>query len=232
MRVYRVIDEPGAAGLIRRRRPYRSWAAAAAAVLLVAGAGGWLLDSQREPVDSSSLAELQARPGLAVLPFENLSPDPEQSYFATGLTEELTTRLSRFANFRVIARNSASRFGGGGHDLREVSQALNVRYIVEGSVRREDDRVRVSAQLIDGETGGQIWSSIYNESLSARAIFDIQDEITSSVASNIGGLGGAIRKATIIPTSERPDDLDAYECSLLHYKFGDTFESTVHARAR
>lgn len=232
VRIYRVIDEPGAAGLIRRRRPYRSWAAAAAAVLLVAGAGGWLLDSQREPVDSSSLAELQARPGLAVLPFENLSSDPEQSYFATGLTEELTTRLSRFANFRVIARNSASRFGGGGHDLREVSQALNVRYIVEGSVRREDDRVRVSAQLIDGETGGQIWSSIYNESLSARAIFDIQDEITSSVASNIGGLGGAISKATIIPTSERPDDLDAYECTLLHYKFWDTFESTVHARAR
>lgn len=232
VRVYRVVDEPGAVGLKRKRRLYKPWAAAAAGALLIAATGGWMLWPQQEAAGVGTLKELQALPGLAVLPFENLSPDPEQSYFATGLTEELTTRLSRFSNIRVIARNSASRFDGRGHDLREVSQALNVRYIVEGSVRREDDRVRASAQLIDGETGAQLWSSSYDESLSAKAIFDIQDAIASSVASNIAGLGGAIRKSTIIPATERPDDLDAYECTLLQHKFWDTFDSAVHEKAQ
>jgi class 3 adenylate cyclase/TolB-like protein len=232
VRVYRVVDEPGAAGVVQRARRRWPWAAAAAAVLLAAGAGWWMLGSQSGSVDAGSLAELQARPGVAVLPFDNLSPDAEQSYFATGLTEELTAQLAHFTNIRVIARNSASRFGGGSHDLREVSQALNARYIVEGSVRRDDDRVRVTAQLIDGETGYHLWTSNYDESLSAKAIFDIQDAIAASVASNIGGLGGAIRKSAAIPTAARPDDLDAYDCVLLHYKFWDTFDHKVHAQAR
>jgi TolB-like protein len=227
-----VLDEPGAAGVVHRARRRWPWAAAAAVILLAVGTGWWMLSSQSGSVDADSLAELQARPGVAVLPFDNLSPDPEQSFFATGLTEELTARLAHFTNIRVIARNSASRFGGGSHDLREVSQALNARYIVEGSVRRDADRVRVTAQLIDGETGDHLWTSSYDESLSARAIFDIQDAIAASVASNIGGLGGAIRRSAAVPTAARPDDLDAYECTILHYQFWDTFDHEVHAKAR
>jgi tetratricopeptide (TPR) repeat protein len=92
--------------------------------------------------------------------------------------------------------------------------------------------VRVTVQLIDGKTGDHLWASNYDDSLSARAIFDIQDAIASSVASNIGGLGGAIRKSTAIPTTERPDDLDAYDCVLLNHKFWDTFDHEVHAKAR
>ncbi|MBK0398364.1 hypothetical protein H0I76_04110 [Limibaculum sp. M0105] len=233
VRVYRVIDVPGAVGARQPGRRRMPWAVAALAALLAAGGAWWFLNQPASmPAGSASLAELQARPGVAVLPFDNLSPDPEQAYFATGLTEELTARLAQFSNIRVIARNSASRFGGGAHDLREVSAALNARYIVEGSVRRSNDRVRVTAQLIDGETGDHLWNSSYDEALTARAILDIQDEIAASVASNIGGLGGAIRKSAAIPTASRPDDLAAYDCVLLHYKFWDTFDHEVHAKAR
>ena len=232
VRVYRIVDQPGVAGLVHKERRLRPWLIAIAGVLLLGGVGLWAFVSQRNFADPGTLEELQARPGVAVLPFENLSPDPEQSYFATGLTEELTARLAQFSNIRVIARNSASRFGGGNHDLAEVSQALNARYIVEGSVRRDKDRVRVTAQLNDVEIGDNLWAASYDESLSARAILDIQDEIAASVASNIGGLGGAIRKSTSIPAAAMPDDLDAYECTLLQHKFWDTFDHEVHAKAR
>ena len=232
VRVYRVIDEPGASGTVEQKSRRMVWAAVVLLAVLAIGVAWWTLGNQSSSLQAGSLQELQARPGVAVLPFENLSPDPGHSYFATGLTEELTARLSHFSNIRVIARNSASRFEGGGRDLREISQELDARYIVEGSVQRDDDRVRVTAQLIDGEKGDHVWASKYEKSLSAGAIFDIQDAIAGSVASNIGGLGGAIRKSASVPMTVRPDDLDAYDCIHLHYKFWDTFDHAVHRKAR
>lgn len=221
---------PGADRILRPKRRWQLPVAVLAGVLVVIA--GWLiLGSKEAPLPTGALAELQARHGVAVLPFENLSPDPEQSYFAIGLTEELILRLSRFANIRVIARNSTSRFTGGGHDLRDVSSALGARYIVEGSVRRDTDRLRVSAKLIDGENGVQIWSASFDEVLSTKAIFEVQDAIASTVASNIGGLGGAIRKSAPIPALA-PDDLDAYDCVHLQHKFWDDFDHAVHAKAQ
>ena len=234
--VYRVLLEPAAAGKIKGERlPINArWkiGGITAMILLVMGVGWWMLSSQSDSTHNESLVELLARPGVVVLPLENLSPDPEQSYFATGLTRELTARLTHFANIRVIARNSASRFGGSNHSLREVSQALNAQYVVKGSVRRDAKRVSVTVQLINGETGDHLWSSNYNEPVSAKAIFDIQDTIAARIASSIGGLGGAIRKSVTVPNTARPDDLEAYECVILHYKFWDTFDHKVHAKAR
>lgn len=233
VRVYRVVDGSGAVRIAPRwRRLVLPWVAAAALVLVGAVAAWWSFSHSRGPSGVQSIAELRALPGVAVLPFENLSPDPEQSYFATGLTEELTARLAHFNNIRVIARNSASQFGDGARDLREISDVLGARYLIEGSVRRDAQRIRVTAQLIDGETAEHLWNSNYDETLSARAIIDIQDQIAGAVASNVGGLGGAIRKTSTVPVSQRPDDIDAYDCVLLHYKFWDTFDHSVHARAR
>jgi TolB-like protein/class 3 adenylate cyclase len=220
VRLYRVVEPSGGPGGVQggRRKSWGRFPAVILAVLFLA-VGSWTWLQFGPASNHSAVTELQALPGIAVLPFENLSVDEEQSYFATGLTEELTARLAYFSNLRVIARNSASQFMDGQHDMRDISRALNAQYLIEGSVRRDSDRIRVTARLIDGEAGDQLWTSTYDEQLSAKAIFDIQDEIAAAVASNVGGLGGAVRKTATLPLVERPDDIEAYDCVLLHYKF-------------
>ena len=97
-------------------------------------------------------------PSLAVLPFDNLSGDPDQEYFADGLTEEIISRLTRFRNLLVIARNSTHRYKGRQVDVRQVGRDLGARYVVEGSVRRSEDTIRVAAQLIDAGNGAHLWA--------------------------------------------------------------------------
>jgi len=119
---------------------------------------------------------LPDKPSLAVLPFQNMSGDPEQEYFADGMVEELTAALSRIRSFFVIARNSTLTYKGKGVDVKRVSRELGVRYVLEGSVRKARDRVRITAQLIDATTGNHIWSDRYEGKF--EAIFDLQDRIT------------------------------------------------------
>jgi TolB-like protein len=126
---------------------------------------------------------LDDRPAIAVLPFENLSSDPEQSYFADGLAEDLITRLSSWRAFPVIARNSSFQHRGGGADLQLVSESLGARYVVEGSVRRADDRIRVTAQLIDASNGEHVWADSYDGDVAD--IFAVQDEISSMIAASL-----------------------------------------------
>lgn len=146
-------------------------------------------------------------PAVAVLPFENLSSDPEQSFLADGLVEEIITALSRFRTFAVIARNSTFAYKGRAVDVREVARALGVRYVLEGSVRRSGDRVRVAAQLIDGASGAHLWAEKFEGALSD--IFEFQDKITKSV---IGLIEPRIRKAEIERARrKRPDNLDAWD---------------------
>lgn len=128
---------------------------------------------------------LDARPAIAVLPFDNLSADPEQSFFADGLAEDLITRLASWRAFPVIARNSSFQYRGGNLDLREVSAALGARYIVEGSVRRSGDRIRVSAQLIDASSGEHVWASTYDGEVTD--VFALQDEISAAIAAPLVG---------------------------------------------
>jgi adenylate cyclase len=122
---------------------------------------------------------LPDKPSIAVLPFQNLSGDPEQEYFADGITEEIITQLSRLRDLLVIARNSSFVFKGRAVPVQQVARELGVRYVLEGSVRRGGHRVRVTAQLIDATTGGHVWAERYDRELTD--LFDLQDEITKAI---------------------------------------------------
>jgi len=148
------------------------------------------------------------RPAIVVLPFDNLSRDPNDEYFADGLVEDLTTRLACYRWFPVIARNSAFVWKGRPVDMKEVSETLGARYLVEGSTRRSGGRVRVTAQLIDGSTGRHIWADRFDRDLTE--LFEVQDEIVDTI---IGALAPAIAgfdrlRATRVPAQ----DLDAWDC--------------------
>ncbi len=155
----------------------------------------------------SEVDKIFDRPALAVLPFENLSGDPDQEYFADGLTEDIITALSLWKSFPVIARNSTFAFKGRSSDVREVATSLGARYVVVGSVRKGGNRVRVSAQLIDAETGHHVWAERFDRDL--EDIFALQDEITQRIAATIEPELGRFeqkRSAAKVPTS-----LDAWD---------------------
>ena len=126
---------------------------------------------------------LPDRPSIAVLPFTNMSPDPEQEFFADGMTEDIITGLSRLRWLFVIARNSTFTYKGKAVDVRQVARELGVRYVLEGSVRASGKRIRVTGQLIDAETGKHIWAEKYDRQL--EDVFAVQDEITQNVVATI-----------------------------------------------
>jgi TolB-like protein len=132
----------------------------------------------REPEAPASLA----KPSIAVLPFVNLSADPEQEFFVDGLTDDIITALSRISALWVIARGSTFTYKGKPTDVKQVAQELGVRYVMEGSVRRAGERLRVTAQLVDAATGHHVWAERYDRPLAD--LFDIQDEITRSVVAS------------------------------------------------
>ena len=118
------------------------------------------------------------KPSIAVLPFANLSGDPEQEYFVDGLVEDITSALSRISWFFVIARNSSFAYKGRSIDVRQIGRELGVRYVLEGSVRKADNQLRISGQLIEAESGGHLWADHYDSALAN--VFDLQDKIASS----------------------------------------------------
>jgi adenylate cyclase len=126
-----------------------------------------------------SQSPLLDRPSVAVLPFANLSGDPQQDYFSDGIAEDITTELSRFSELVVIARNSAFQYKGKAVDVRQVGQELGARYVLEGSVRRSGDRVRITAQLIDAMTGAHRWGERYDREL--HDVFAVQDEVVRAI---------------------------------------------------
>jgi adenylate cyclase len=164
--------------------------------------------------DSSATADairkplaLPDKPSIAVLPFQNMSGDPEQEYFADGMVEEITAALSRVRSFFVIARNSTFTYKGKAVRVQQVSQELGVRYVLEGSVRKAGARLRIAAQLIDATTGVHIWSERYEGGI--EDIFELQDRITESV---VGAIHPSIILAEIERTKrKRPESLDAYD---------------------
>lgn len=127
--------------------------------------------------------QLDERPAIAVLPFDNFSSDPEQAFFADGLAADLIMRLSSWRAFPVIARNSSFQFRGGDADLKRVSAALGARYIVEGSVRHAKTNIRVSAQLIDAASGEHVWADSYDGEVTD--VFALQDEFSSKIAASL-----------------------------------------------
>ena len=131
------------------------------------------------PDHPGSNARLLDRPSIAVLPFANLSADPEQDYFSDGITEDIITELSRFSELLVIARNSSFQYKGKAVDIRQVGRELGVRYVLEGSVRRSGDRIRITAQLIDAITGAHRWAERYDREL--HDVFAVQDEVARAI---------------------------------------------------
>ena len=153
---------------------------------------------------------LPIKPSIAVLPFQNISGDPEQEYFADGMVEDIITGLSRIKWLFVIARNSTFTYKGRAVDMKQVGRELGVRYVLEGSVRKAADRVRITSQLIDAATGAHVWAERYDRK--SDDIFALQDEITLSV---VGAIEPSLRLAEVERAKrKRPDSLDAYDLVL------------------
>ena len=166
-----------------------------------------------EPAAGTSMKPsltLPAKPSIAVLAFQNMSGDPEQEYFADGMVEEIITALSRIRWLFVIARNSSFTYKGQAVDVKQVGRELGVRYVLEGSVRRAGNRVRITGQLIDTASGAHIWADRFDGAL--EDIFELQDHIANSVA---GVIEPTLRAAEIRRSAERPtNDLTAYDLYL------------------
>jgi TolB-like protein len=157
-----------------------------------------------------SLADI---PGVAVLPFLNLSGDPKQDYFSDGLTEDILTELSRARDLRVLARNTTFQYKGKPVDVAKLGRELGVRYVLEGSVRRAEDRIRVTAQLIDAGTGMHLWADRYDREMAD--VFLVQDDIVNQIAAKIAGPFGAIeRNEARAAARKSPEQIQAYDLVL------------------
>jgi adenylate cyclase len=171
--------------------------------------------------NTDNLPPLPDKPSIAVLPFQNMSGDPEQEYFADGMVEDITTALSRTGWLFVIARNSSFSYKGRAVDIRQIGRELGVRYLLEGSIRRAGGRVRITAQLIEAETGGHVWADRFEGAFDD--IFELQDRITDSV---VGAIEPSLRRAETVRAWAKPT-LDAYDLYLrgVHQIYVNTHES-------
>ncbi|MGH6932938.1 MAG: adenylate/guanylate cyclase domain-containing protein [Dongiaceae bacterium] len=155
-------------------------------------------------------ATVSDKPSIAVLPFTNMSGDPEQEYFSDGITEDIITELSRFRNLLVVARNSSFTFKGQAVDVKEVGRKLGARYVVEGSVRRAGNRVRITAQLLESTTGNHLWAERYDRDLAD--VFTVQDELVRAIS---GVIPGQLDRYAVENLRRKPpDNLTAYDCEL------------------
>ena len=192
VRVYKVLLEPESAGKVigEKRKEKRRMTLAAVIALLIGlgGLAGWYLYIEQtkriEPASVEKMAfPLPDKPSIAVLPFVNMSGDPEQSYFSDGITEHIITSLSKVPYIFVIARNSTFAYKGKSVKIHQIAEELAVRYVLEGSVQRSDDRVRITVQLIDATTGHHLWAENYDRKL--KDIFALQDEIAMKIMAEL-----------------------------------------------
>jgi TolB-like protein/class 3 adenylate cyclase/tetratricopeptide (TPR) repeat protein len=172
------------------------------------------------PTSETPVLALPDKPSIAVLPFQNMSGDPEQEYFADGMVEEIITALSRIRWLFVIARNSSFTYKGQAVDMKQVGRELGVRYVLEGSVRKGGNRVRITAQLVDALNGAHLWAEHFDGSL--EDVFELQDKVASSVA---GVIEPTLEAAETRRSAERPTtDLTAYDLYLRAYPYAVSYE--------
>ena len=216
--VYRILPGPSppwlkrlfSRGSIRRR--FGVAAGVLFLLLAVAAAGAFYLRQPAALWDAllGGGLSLPEHAAIAVLPFDDMSATGDQQYLADGITEELITGLAKFPEFLVMARNSTLAYKDKSTDIRQVGKDLNVRYVVEGSIQRSDQNVRVTAQLIDASTGRHLWADRYDRE--ATGIFAIRDDITRSIAGTIGGLQGKVGQAEAARLSAKnPNSFTAYD---------------------
>jgi len=212
--VYRVLANgsaiPKAGGLLRvSRRRVVALAVVALALLAAAGIAAWLQPWQRdaETIIETDAPPIPDKPSIAVLPFDNLSDDPEEEYFADGLTDDLITDLSKISGLFTIARNSVFTYKNQAVDVRKVARDLGVRYVLEGSVRRAGDHVRINAQLIDGRTGNHLWAERYDREYAD--IFALQDKVLEEI---VGALSVQLTESEQTQVTRLPtQNLEAYD---------------------
>jgi len=242
IRVYRVPMEPGGVAEATRREKRAglkmwNWAAFAGAAVLLFGAGAivawyYFLTPSTPPTgipfEQTRSVKLPDKPSIAVLPFTNMSGDPEQEYFSDGVTEDLITGLSKVSGLFVIARNSVFTYKGRAVKIERVGQELGVRYVLEGSVRKAGKRVRITAQLVDAGTGGHLWAERYDRDL--KDIFALQDEVTRKIVSALAVKltedegNRIVRKGT--------DSLEAYDYTLRGMWYLSVITKEANDRAR
>jgi adenylate cyclase len=188
--------------------------AAALVVVVVAGLAAWqtgLLGTPDQTIDP--ILAMPSGPSIAVLPFDDRGEGDGPDHFADGLVEDIITALSRFSNLMVFGRNSTIQYKDAEVAAQTVRQDLGADYILEGSVRGGVDRLRVTVQLTDAETGAQIWAESYDRELTGASVFDLQDEITSTIVATLADTYGEISRATFNKAQRKaPKDLQSYEC--------------------
>jgi adenylate cyclase len=203
-----------------RKTPLGVLAASTIAILLVlvVGFGGWFYRDRWMPAPEGAAEHpvlgMPEGPAIAVLPFVNLSGDPQQEYFSDGLTEDLMTELSRASrDLRVLARNTTFQYKGKAVDIPKLGRELKVGYVLEGSVRRTDDRLRVMAQLIETQTGAHVWADRFDREMADVSL--VQDEIVSQIVAKIAGNFGVIDiNEARSATRKSPDEIQAYDLVL------------------
>ena len=213
VRVYKALMDPEAVGKVigeKRAAPRQRAVLAVVVVLLLIVSGLLIWRVASPPLEVASVEKmafpLPDRPSIAVLPFDNLSKDPEQEYFSDGLTEEIIAALSSVPKLFVIARNSTFTYKGKPVKVQQVSEELGVRYVLEGSVRKGGDKIRITAQLIDAITGNHLWAERYDRNIDD--IFAVQDEITKKI---ITAMQVKLTEGEQVQTAARgTDNLDAY----------------------
>lgn len=179
------------------------------------------------------LLALPTGPSIAVLPFDNLSGDPEQDYFADGMTDEIITALTRFRDLFVIGRNTSFQYRGRSVDVRKIGEVLGVRYVVEGTVRRATGTIRISAQLTDAKSAANLWAESYDRLLNAENVLAVQDEITDQIVGAIADPRGVIFRAELLRSeSAGTEHLESYECVLRARQFWRVLTVEEHLRAR
>ena len=182
---------------------------------------------RKSAAEAKNRCPLPDKPSIAVLPFQNMSGDPEQEYFADGMVEEIITALSRNKQLFVIARNSSFTFKGRAVDIKQVGSRLGVRYVLEGSVRKSGNRIRITGQLIDAASGAHLWADRYDGAL--EDVFELQDQVAASV---VGAIAPSVTQAEMERAKRKPtSSLDAYDYYLraqaAHWQF--TKEATDQA---
>ncbi len=216
VRVYRVLMKPEAAGkIIGEKRPVlkRRYLAAVAIVLVIGAAAFWVYYMRHtpvleEPISSPKTAlPLGERASIAVLPFSNLSGDPEHEYFSDGITNDLIAALSKFREILVIASNTMFTYKGKPANIEQVGQELGIRYVLEGSVQKVASKARVNAQLIDAATGFHIWSERYHRDL--KDIFAVQDEIVQTIIGKLAVKIDTIERKRVM--DKKTENLEAYD---------------------
>ena len=214
-----IVDDQASPAPARSDRRVR-WQIIVPALVLIPMLGvasAWLTRDHWMPAPEAAREEpLVAEPSVpavAVLPFTNLSGDPKQDYFSDGLTEDILTELSRARDLRVLARNTTFQYKGKAVDIGEVGRELNARYVLEGSIQRSSDRLRVTAQLIDAKTGTHIWADRYDREMAD--VFLVQDEIVNQIVGKIAGSYGAIERNEANSAARKsPNELQAYDLVL------------------